>query len=268
MIFGRSITYTSNWYHTFFLSLILAIAIVVVLIFLQPFDIYGNEIAYKNLKMIGYGLCIVLPILIIHFLEELWFRLTHRKWHVYQELLILILGFLLISITAHLYNVLVVNDHNVNFSYVFQWMKDFALPFIPIFIPFWFYLRFRFSEVVIKPVIDEKEIFIETNNHYQELKFLEKNFILARAQSNYVDIYYLENELVKKEMIRSTLEKIKSKIPLSEQVHRSYLVNPFQIKQIFGNTRKGSITLNKMDEQVPVSPKYFLGIKKYLKNHC
>jgi ABC-type uncharacterized transport system permease subunit len=155
MNFSRSIAYTSNWYHTFLLSLILATTIVVILIFLQPFDIYGNEIAYKNIKMIGYGVCVVLPILLIHVLEEFWFKFTHGKWHVFQELLILTLGFLLISLASYIFNVLVVNTHNVEPTHLFQWVKDFGLPFIPLFIPFWTYLRFGlvksyFHSVLIK----------------------------------------------------------------------------------------------------------------------
>ncbi len=268
MNFSRLIAYTSSWYNTFLLSLILATMIVVVLTFLQPFDIYGNEIAYKNLKLIGYGICTILPILLIHILEEFWFRHTYEKWHFYQEIIIIILGFLLILIISYFYNVLLVNN-NIESSNIFQWVKYFGLPFIPIFIPLWIYLRFRFSKITIKPVVDQKakKILITGNNQNEVIHFLEKNFILAKSQANYVDIYYMDNELLKKEMIRSTLVGIKSKMKSAEQVHRSYLVNPVHIKHISGNTRKGFITMNKLDEEVPVSPKYFLGLKKYLQNH-
>jgi hypothetical protein len=262
------ISYNSSWYHTFLVSLLLATMIVVVLVFLQPFDIYGNEIAYKNVKLIGYGICIILPILLIHILEEFWFRCTHEKWYFYQELVAVILGFLLISISAYFYNAFVVND-NIHSSHVFHWVKDFGLPFIPVFIPFWVYLRFRFSKIIIQTNADKKEktILITGNNQNEFIQFLEKNFVMARSQANYVDVYYIENELIKKEMIRSTLTSLKNKIPSAEQVHRSYLVNPGQIKKISGNTRKGYITINRLKEEVPVSPKYFVGIKKNLQSH-
>ncbi len=269
MNFSRSISYTSNWYHTFLVGLILAIMVVVVLIFLQPFDIYGNEIAYKNIKMVGYGICIVLPILLIHVLEEFWFKLTNGKWQVYQELFTLILGFLLISITSYIYNVSLVNNHTIESSHIFHWVKDFGLPFIPIFFPLWVYLRFRFSKITLPFFLDKstKSIIIAGNNHNEVIEFLERDFIMAKAQSNYVDIYYLKNEILKKEMIRSKFVNLKNKIPSAEQVHRSYLVNPTKIKKIYGNTRKGHITINKIGEEVPVSPKYFSAIKKYLQDH-
>ncbi|WP_423999143.1 LytTR family DNA-binding domain-containing protein [Maribacter sp. IgM3_T14_3] len=268
MNFSRLIAYTSNWYHTLLLSIILAITIVVILIFLQPFDIYGNEIAYKNIKLIGYGICIILPILLIHVLEEFWIKLTHGKWYIYQEIIILNLGFLLISITSYIYNVLVVNN-NLESSNIFQWVKNFGLPFIPVFIPLWVYVRFRFSKISIKPVVDEKtkEILITGNNQNEVIRFLEKDFILAKSQANYIDIYYVHLDLLKKEVIRSTLASLKSEMKFAEQVHRSYLVNPTHIEQISGNSRKGYITVNKLDELVPVAPKYFLGIKEYLQNH-
>ena len=137
MNFSRSISYTSNWYHTFLVGLILAATVIVILIFLQPFDIYGNEIAYKNIKMIGYGICILLPILLIHVIEEFWFKSTNGKWHIYQELFTLILGFFLISITSYIYNVSVVNNNTIASSHFFPWVQNFGLPFIPIFFPFW-----------------------------------------------------------------------------------------------------------------------------------
>ncbi|NEV94639.1 LytTR family transcriptional regulator [Psychroflexus sp. YR1-1] len=264
----KSIGYTSDWYHTLLLSLMLATTIVVVLIFLQPFDIYTNQIEYKNIKLVGYGICIILPVLLIHIFEEFWYRLTFGKWHIYQELVILVSGFLLISSTAYFYNVLVVNDLNIKLNHMLQWFTNFGLPFAPIFIPFWVYLRLRFSKIIIQPDIDknEKTISIEGYNQNEVVEFLEKDFLMARAQSNYVDIYYIRNELPKKEIIRSKFVDIKNKILSAEQVHRSYLVNPLQINQIYGNTRKGYIKITKLEEEVPVSPKYFLGIKKYLQN--
>ncbi|WP_090078161.1 LytTR family DNA-binding domain-containing protein [Halpernia frigidisoli] len=136
------------------------------------------------------------------------------------------------------------------------------------FYPFWAYLRFAFSKIIIKPISVENkpEVVIKGNSQNENIKFSEKNFLMANAQSNYVDIYYLKDDVLRKEMIRSTLSNIIKEIPTAEQVHRSYIVNPSQIEKISGNTRKGSIAIRHIKEEVPISPKYFLGVKEYLQS--
>ena len=266
MLKNRAIAYTSSWLNTFFLSCILATIIVFILIFLQPFEPYSTDIPYINLKLIGYGLCIIVTLLVIHFLEEYWFHKTNEKWFVFQELIILTIGFFFITILSYFYNTYIVNDLNIETNYVLQWMIEFGMPFIPIFIPLWIYLRFRFSKVVIKiaPIKNQSKIFIKGNNQNEEITFLEKDFVMAKAQSNYVDVYYLKDGELIKIMIRTTLSNLIKSIPSAQKIHRSYIVNPLKIESISGNTRKGKISITSLNETVPVSPKHFLAVKKHL----
>lgn len=266
MLLNRAIAYTSNWLNTLVLSSILATIIVFILIFLQPFESYSSDIPFKNLKLIGYGICIIVTILIIHFLEEYWFYKTNDKWSLFQELIILIIGFFFITILSYFYNTYIVNDLSINTNYILQWMIDFGVPFIPIFMPLWVYLRFRFSKVVIKiaPIKNQSKITIKGNNQNEEITFLEKDFVMAKAQSNYVDVYYLkEGELIKI-MIRTTLSNLIKSIPSVYHIHRSYIVNPLKIESITGNTRKGNISMTSLNEVIPISPKHFLAVKKHL----
>ena len=268
MLFKRSISYTSSWNHTLLATSILAVLVVFILIFLQPFNTYAIEIPYKNIKILGYGICIILPLLFIHVFEQFWFASTNQKWYVYQEIIVLLSGLLLISSVSYFYNTIVINNMEINPNNVVKWNITFGLPFAPIFIPFWAYLRFAFSKIVIKPISvqNKPEVIIIGNNQTEEIKFSEKNFLMANAQANYVDIYYLKDDVLKKEMIRSTLLNISKEIPSAEQVHRSFIVNPSQIEKISGNTRKGAITIRYIKEEIPISPKYFLGVKKYLQS--
>jgi len=100
MILKKSIAYTSSWLSTLYISTILASITVFILIFLQPFDTYADNITNKNLKLIGYATCILFPILFIHILEGYWFKLNHKKWYLYQELITLFIGFILAGIIS------------------------------------------------------------------------------------------------------------------------------------------------------------------------
>lgn len=268
MFFKRSIAYTTSWIHTFILSVILASILVFVLIFLQPFDTYTTNIPNKNLKLIGYSFCIIAPLLIIHIIENFWYKFRNHKWNVFQEFIILLTGFLLISLISYFYNTILVNGFEIELHDILNWTLSFSAPFAPIFIPIWAYLRYRFSKVEINTSDSERktEISIIGSNSNEQIKFLLKDFIMAQAQSNYVDLYFLSENVLKKQVIRSTLSKVINEIPNGQQVHRSFLVNPSFINSISGNTRKGTIRLNHIVDDIPISPKHFLGVKKYLQN--
>ncbi|MDY2586820.1 LytTR family DNA-binding domain-containing protein [Winogradskyella aquimaris] len=266
MLQNRAIAYTRSWLNTFFLSTILATIIVFILIFLQPFDTYTNDTPYKNLKLLGYSLCIIIPILILHVLEEYWFKKNNNKWFLFQEIIILTLGFFFIAILCYFYNTYIVNDLEVNSGYILQWVVEFGVPFIPIFMPLWIYFRFRFSKVVINPALIKNQavVNIKGNNQNEVLSFPEQDFVMAKAQANYVDIYYLKENEIQKEMIRYTISGLLELIPSAQQIHRSYLVNPAMISDIKGNTRKGNVELKHIEDSVPISPKHFIGVQKYL----
>jgi hypothetical protein len=266
MLQNRSIAYTSSWLNTFLLSSILGILIVFILIFLKPFESNSQTVSYQNLKLIGYAFCIVLPILMLHFLEEFWFKKNNNKWFLYLELIVLVIGFFFIALTSYFYNTYIVNDLSVDSNYILSWVKEFGAPFAPIFIPLWIYLRFRFSKVFISPIQIKKEatVSLKGNNLNEELHFFEKDFVMAQAQANYVDVYYLKNNQLTKKMIRHSISGLTELISSSQQIHRSYLVNPSMIISIHGNTRKGNVVLKHITEKIPISPKHFLGVKKYL----
>lgn len=266
MFQNRTIAYTSSWLNTFFIASILGTIIVFILVFLKPFESDNEIVNYKNIKLVGYGFCIIPSILILHFFEEYWFKKTNEKWFLHQETIVLFVGFFFISIVSYFYNTYIVNDFTVDTNYILQWIKEFGAPFAPIFMPLWIYLRFRFSKVVITPIQIKKEstITLKGNNQNEVLKFLEKDFVMAKAQANYVDVYYLEENQLTKEIIRYSISGINELIPSAQQIHRSYLVNPSMIKAINGNTRKGSVVIKHLVEDIPISPKHFLGMKKYL----
>ncbi len=263
----RSIAYTSNWLHTLVLAGLLALFLVFVLIFLQPFDTYQAAMPFKNLKLFGYSACIILPIMLLHGLEEFWFKKNHSRWFLYQELIILSIGFVLISTASFFYNSLVVNNMELQYNYMVGWAVDFGLPFVPIFIPLWAYLRYRFSTVTIAPKTEKPAatISIEVGKQ-QVLQFQEQKFLLAQAQANYVDVYWWDDNEVKKEMIRFTISGLIECIPSALQIHRSFLVNPAHIHSISGNTRKGTVRVAHIDEDIPISPKHFSAVKNLLQS--
>ena len=268
MQLNRSIAFTASWKYTFFIALILGGLLAFILVFLQPFDTWQNVIPYKELLLSGYSLCIIIPVLLLHILETNWYQKNNSRWNVLNEIVILTLGFLFIGFLSFLYNTVIVNDLSPQWPYFWQWLRVFGLPFVPLVIPAWAYLRYKFSDISITATpIKGSTLSIQGENLGEKLQFSPDQFIYAQSQSNYVDVYLLnENQEAEKHVLRSTLSGLVSQLPFAEQVHRSYLVNPEHIKNLEGNTRKGAAVLNHIDEPVPVSPKHFKGLKNYLQS--
>jgi len=82
------------------------------------------------------------------------------------------------------------------------------------------------------------------------------NFIFAKVDSNYIDIYKNTSNGTEKKIIRQSLKNLENQLkpfPIIFQTHRSYLVNISYIESIAGNAQGFMITLSNCDIEVPVS---------------
>ncbi|NMM47608.1 LytTR family DNA-binding domain-containing protein [Marinigracilibium pacificum] len=264
---NRSIAFTSSWISTILIGIILSLIIVFILVFLQPFDTYSQTVSFKVLKLTGYSLCIIAPVILIHIPELFIFKKRNQKWFLIDEIITIIFGFILMSSLSFAYNTIVINNDDFNLNYLYGWVKMYGLPFAPIVLPFWIFLRSKFSKITISatPSNNSEVIRISGSNNNEEISFKQEDFILAQSQSNYVEISILDdNKEIQKHVIRTTLSSLIDQIPGAQQVHRSYLLNTSYIESISGNSRKGWVTANHIKGDIPVSPKHFKALKNHL----
>ena len=268
--FIRNIGYTKSWKSTFYIGLIMASAFSFILIFLQPFDTYSVEMTYKNLKLGGYSIPIIFSLLVIHWFENKWYQKTY-KWSLLNELLVMFFGTTLMTVLSFIYLNHVVNPTALPWSDFFPWLKVFGLPFIPIFLAFWIYLRFSFSKIELTKTSNQEnptiKILGDNANEVIEMKW--SQFLMANSQSNYIEVFYLDTDTntTNKNIIRGTLSKLMGQLPEATQVHRSFIINLDQITKLEGNMRKGWCYINSIDDKIPVSPKHFKALKEVLQNH-
>ena len=90
----------------------------------------------------------------------------------------------------------------------------------------------------------------------------QKDILFARSENNYVFIYYLDDELVKKIMLRNTLSKVQKQALFLIKSHRSYLINPKKIVSLKVNSQNANLLLKSFDEKIPVSKTYFKKIQE------
>lgn len=100
-------------------------------------------------------------------------------------------------------------------------------------------------------------IVIDGEGQDQGLQFPAESFRFAKASGNYVEFFFIQDGLPKKELQRITLSKLEEQfasysIP-TMKTHRSYIVNLSKIESVNGNAQGYALTLNGLEEKIPVS---------------
>ena len=86
-----------------------------------------------------------------------------------------------------------------------------------------------------------------------------KSLILIKSADNYIEIYFSNENTVKKQLVRSSLKKANETIAEFDNIircHRTFIVNMDHIKEIHGNTQGYRLHFEGIDFQALVSPKY------------
>lgn len=269
--FNKTIAYTKNWKHTFLIALLLGTLVPVLLMTLEPFD-NSNNFSYKYLILSGYALCIISPLMLVHPIENFIYKIQTNRWFIINECIYIIATLFMIFIFSFFYHFFVVSGlHSFTFESIKSFIISFGLPFTPIAVPLWLYLRSKYGVIEI-PIYEKentekaKTITIVGNNKSETLTIFEADFIFAKAQQNYVDVYYNTENGMQQETLRNTLSNIMKQLPKAWQVHRSYLVNLDYLESVEGNTRKRFIRISTTDETIPISQVYFKALNKRLSN--
>ena len=111
-------------------------------------------------------------------------------------------------------------------------------------------------------VADEDMLVFVSENGKNRLSIKPECLYYLKSADNYLEVYYVLNDEVKKHLLRASLKQIEEGFtdhPHLVRCHRSYIVNPKNIKSIV-QTSKG-ISLNMDHFHVPVSKKYEAGFQ-------
>ncbi len=268
---NKTIAYTKSWKHTLWISVLLGAVLPILLISLEPFDT-SNSFSYKYARLSGYALCIILPILLVHPFENSIYKRHENRWFIINEVLYILITFFIIIIFSFLYHFYVVSGLTVlDTGSIWNFMWTFGVPFTPILVPLWLYLRSKYGVIEVPSEESQKDrkdkqITIQGENKSETLTIPESAFIYAQAQQNYVEVYYNNDNVMQQKMFRSTLSNIMKQLPNAWQVHRSYLVNLEYLEAVEGNARKRVMKITKVEDVIPISQKYYVALQNRLSN--
>ena len=105
-------------------------------------------------------------------------------------------------------------------------------------------------------LIHDKLVHFDSDYQKENFSIRARLILLIRSADNYIEIFWREGDLIKKQLIRSTLSK--TQILLSEynyiiKCHRSFIVNVNFIDRVEGNTQGYKLFIENINFEIPVS---------------
>lgn len=257
---NKELRFDRSWLHVSINALLTGSLLAYIIVLLNPFDTNEYQTTYRNVKLAGYALWIIFPILIFHRLNLSFYKSRGKKWHIKDELISVGLMVLAVLTCSYFYNIWIVNEvyYHPSLSGFYRFSLYFGLPVLSLIIPLFTFIRR--SHIIPKLLLS-----LSSKNQYIELtgdlssdhiKLNVDHFFYAKAQGNYVEIYYQEQDERNKTLIRTTLSSIRDQIPNAMQVHRSFLINSEKVLRIEGNSRKRKVILKGVKNPIPVSHTY------------
>ena len=100
-----------------------------------------------------------------------------------------------------------------------------------------------------------RRIALREENGKVSLNVPPAHLAFLKAERNYVEVFYLQKDIIHKKLIRNRLKVLGDHLPKSVffQCHKSYIVNKDWIVEIQGNARNLSLKIDQFDWWIPVS---------------
>ena len=107
---------------------------------------------------------------------------------------------------------------------------------------------------------------IAIDNGNDEFNLAIEDFLFAKSDDNYVEIYFLNDKIVSRKIVRNTLKNVYSLFAEHKEIfkcHRSYIVNLKHVQRISGNAQGYKLHLQESGEIIPVSRSLNETVKLY-----
>jgi hypothetical protein len=100
------------------------------------------------------------------------------------------------------------------------------------------------------------------------LEIQQDEFVFAESADNYCILYFYDNGILRKEMIRLALTKLLNQVQSDtiKKVHRSSIVNLKKVTKFKGNASGYKISIENIEKELTISRNYIDSVIPVLKN--
>ncbi len=242
-------------------SLGAGIAVYLFLIIFQPFGTENFQHPYKFLLLFPYCIIFGTAFFISNSIAS-----RFSNWNIGTELLKIISILFLSSVLSYFYNSLFLSHVKLdlgNYFYMFLYSLAVGIPISTIYIlSRYIYLKnihekkaHDISQQLTASVPEKRQNLLRISAQNIELTIDEKDFLCVQSMENYCTFYFLENNSLKKVLIRISLSNSLQQIETDsvKKCHRSYIVNLKRVKSLKGNAQGYKLILPEIDFEIPVS---------------
>lgn len=109
-----------------------------------------------------------------------------------------------------------------------------------------------------QPSNQHQEWVIYSENRKELVQLSYENLLYIESADNYVEVYFKQNNVLEKKLLRTTLSKVEQEIETSSIVrcHRSFIINLQRVTYASGNSRGLLLELQDNQRKIPVSRRY------------
>lgn len=242
-------------------------------IFLLVFKPFGlDTVADRPAFFFGFGLMGTLALLCAYFIyPRLWPKyFDPEQWRIKHELLFFSAVILQISVMIYTYNSTIGRPFSPQHNYPSFLLMTIAVGVLPVFIMTYItevVARGRNIETAAALNMSERSVeksdnsfivlSIKSEDKHPTIFEVELNsFLFAKAQNNYVQLYWLQEGHVENKLVRLKLKNLLDQIGHGQtmmRVHKSYVVYKPNILEVSGNARSLQITMKGSNIDIPVS---------------
>lgn len=244
------------------------------LIFLWIFEPYGlYNLTTFHEKVLAIGLYTGIGLFLLIFQFFLLQNIFIRKYTLGITILWIILSFLIIGTSSFIINAFLYNEGRFYFS-VFIYFQGVILSIniIPVIlfvlIHYNLTLRKRLRMAVqINNSIQNKSqnsdkgqiVVLNSENRNDKLELSLSSLLFITSVDNYIDVYYIDNRIIKHKLLRYSLSGIEQDNPNVTDLfrcHKSYIVNKIKIDSVTGNAAGYKLRLKDYSDYIPISRKW------------
>jgi len=253
-------------------------------LFCYLFRPFGLDDA-TDIELLGFGLVSFLVCGFYMILLPLVFSrmLRHRKWRIYKEILWILLITSSIA-TANYFYLGFIFDAGYAFNlriFIFVLTCTAIIAIIPAIAIILYKQVFVYKRIVKEvekidaKLISRNSLFVQdeskiritfkSDTRKNDVHIFLDQFVLLSSFGNYIEVYYVKNNELTKQLIRNTISNIEKDLKEINSIvrcHRSHMINLQKIDRVKGNLQGYQLFFKVVDMQVPVSRSYTRLIKE------
>jgi hypothetical protein len=249
------------------------------ILFFQPFPLLNLSENDRLLFVTGFGgitfflACLVL--IIIPLIWAKWFKISEWETGPPAFLVVILLG---ITSTAFAFYIRFVGSTHLTFYIMFKVVLVCLIPIIILIILYKNKSLERRIEILLEQTRnfnyvlkefektkEDVEIEVYSENKSDKLILKYRNIVFVKSADNYIEIFYLENNLLEKKILRGTLKNVEiqlSGIKSFVRCHRASIVNINFAEQLTRGYNGYNLKMSYFEEKIAVSRQYLQQIKE------